>query len=143
VGDRRLQLGDDFILLKADPAMPPCKIGYFNRLGWLGYWLGDQLFVKRSSLQPGERYPDDGCNAEVYCSDRFIEPETLGPLTSLAPGETVVHEEVWEVHHLGLDQNLITSSVLRRIRSAQDPRPEEIPRETALGLPIRSRASFI
>jgi hypothetical protein len=41
---------------------------------------------------------DYGCNAEVYCCDRFIEVETLGPLVTLEPGASTVHVETWELH---------------------------------------------
>ncbi len=94
VDDSLLYLADDFILLKAEAAMPPCKIGYFNRLMRVGCWPDDVLFIKRSSLQPGARFPDGGCNTEVYCNDTFVELEMLGPLTRLFPGETIVHEEI-------------------------------------------------
>jgi hypothetical protein len=73
------------------------------------------LFVKRSPLQSATRFPDGGCNAEVYCNDSFVELETLGPLTRLAPGEAVVHEEIWEVYG-GLDQDFIPESLRQQIR---------------------------
>jgi len=96
--DTRLQPADDLILIKADPAMPPCKIGYLNRAGWSAYLIGDTLFVKRFAPDVDLPHPDFGCNAEVYCCDRFIEVESLGPLVTLAPGATTVHVETWELH---------------------------------------------
>jgi hypothetical protein len=56
------------------------------------------LFVKRFEPLAGARFPDGGCNAESYCNDRFFELESLGPLTTLKPGESVYHNETWEVH---------------------------------------------
>ena len=54
------------------------KLGYFNRHGWMGYWLDGTFFVKRfdASVDPN-RHPDGGCNVESYCNDKFIELETL------------------------------------------------------------------
>jgi hypothetical protein len=98
VRDARLRLDDDFILLKAAPALPPCKIGYLNPTGWAGYWLADTLFVKRYDSRNGETFPDKGCNTEVYCNDQILELESLGPLTRLPPGESVVHQESWELY---------------------------------------------
>jgi hypothetical protein len=96
--DPRLQLADDLILIKAHPAMPPCKIGYLNRAGWSAYLIGNTLFVKRFAPRVDQPYPDFGCNAEVYCCDQFIEVESLGPLVTLHPGASAVHVETWELH---------------------------------------------
>lgn len=99
LNDSRLKLRDDFVLVHAEPKLPPFKFGYFSRHGWMGYWLDDTFFVKRfdASIDP-KRYPDGGCNVESYCNDKFIELETLGPLTKLEPGDSVFHMETWEVY---------------------------------------------
>jgi hypothetical protein len=34
---------------------------------------------------------------EVYVKDSCLELETLGPLTHLEPGESLTHQETWEV----------------------------------------------
>lgn len=99
--DPRLNLNDRFIVFKAD-ALPPFKIGYFNTHGWIAYWLDGVLFRKTFNVQPGLTYPDNNCNAEMYCNDRFVELESLAPLTRLHPGESVKHVETWELDH-GLD----------------------------------------
>jgi len=114
VRDARLLLDDDFILLKATPALPPCKIGYFNPHGWIGYWLEPTLFVKRYDTDRKEAYPDSGCNTETYCNNYFVELETLGPLTRLGAGEKVVHEERWELYD-GLDQPILPESLQKRL----------------------------
>jgi hypothetical protein len=98
IGDPRLTLRDDFILVHATPSLPPLKFGYFNPQGWMGYWLDGVLFVKRFDVQASASYPDHGCNAESYCNNQFIELETLGPLTKLEPGEFVSHTETWELY---------------------------------------------
>ncbi len=98
IGDPRLTLRDDVLLVHATPSLPPIKFGYFNSHGWMGYWLDGVLFVKHFDVRPDASYPDHGCNAESYCNNEFIELETLGPLTKLEPGESVLHAETWEVH---------------------------------------------
>ena len=99
--DPRLQLADDYILLRADPLQPPCKVGYLNRQGWVAYLRGGVLFVKRFEPRADQPHTDFGCNAEFYCNDEFIEMESLGPLTRLEPGQSVDHRETWELLAVG------------------------------------------
>ena len=102
INDPRLKLGDQFVLFKADALLPPFKLGYFNPHGWMAYWLDGVLFWKMFDVQAGRVHPDNNCNAELYCNDRFVELESLAPLTTLQPNEWVTHVETWEVH-TGLD----------------------------------------
>jgi hypothetical protein len=102
INDPRLTLRDDFLLVYASPILPPIKLGYYDPQGWLGYWLDNVLFIKRFDALAGTQYPDQGCNAEIYCNDQFIELESLGPLEPIEPGQTVLHSEIWELHE-GLD----------------------------------------
>lgn len=97
IRDTRLHLEDEFIAVRPRPEMPPFKIGTFNARGWMAYWLGDVLFRKTFTVWSGLPHPDLDCNAEIYCDDQFIELETLGPLTRLAPGESVSLVETWEL----------------------------------------------
>jgi hypothetical protein len=96
--DSRLSLADGpFAYLSAEPRLPPCKVGYLNRAGWVAYYRNGVLFRKRFVPQPQAPHVDFGCNVEVYCNDRFIEVETLGPLSRLEPGRSAEHVETWEV----------------------------------------------
>jgi hypothetical protein len=97
VRDERLELQDDLILLHGRAAQEAFKIGNYNPQGWIGYILENVLFIKRFSVSYGSRYPDMGCNVEMYIKDSCIELETLGPLTTLKPQESVTYEETWEV----------------------------------------------
>jgi hypothetical protein len=98
LNDPRLVLRDDIILIKADSALPPIKLGYASVAGWLAYWNEGILFLKTFDLHPGAAYPDGGCNAEVYCGDQFIELESLGPVGHFAPGMQTQLTETWEVY---------------------------------------------
>ncbi len=97
-GDPRLQLGDDLILVRGQALLPPCKIGYLNRHGWSAYLTGSTLFVKRFAPAADLTHPDYHCNAEIYVCDRFIEVESIGPLSLLPPGASAFHIETWEVY---------------------------------------------
>lgn len=96
IGDPRLKLRDDFIFFHAD-ALPPFKMGYFNPHGWLAYYIDGILFRKTFPAQTEATYPDNNCNAELYCNDQFIELESLGNLTEVLPGKSVSHVEIWEL----------------------------------------------
>ncbi len=95
--DPRLSWGNRIVLLRGDAA-PPNKLGYRNAHGWLAHWLDGTLLVKAFAPQLDGAHPDNGCNAECYVNARFMEVESLGALTTLAPGEMIAHDEVWRVH---------------------------------------------
>ncbi len=97
INDPRLKLGDEFILFNADALLPPFKIGYFNVSGWLAYWQDGILFRKTFDVQRNSFYPDNNCNAEMYCNDQFVELESLGPLKRLDSGASMTHVEKWEI----------------------------------------------
>ena len=101
MNDPRVKWGDKFILFKAD-ALPPFKVGYFNPHGWLAYLLDGVLFRKTFEAHTGLPYPDNNCNAEMYCGERFVELESLAPLLPLNPGDSTSHTEQWDLF-AGLD----------------------------------------
>ena len=90
--------GDGVVLLDTNQAVGPFKIGFPNPSEWLGYAVDGTLFVKRAAYQPGADYLDRGSSSECYCNAQFLELETLGPFTNLAPGEAVTHREVWALY---------------------------------------------
>jgi hypothetical protein len=110
IHEPRLVLRDDFILVHAEADVPPVKLGYTSTAGWLAYWRDGILFRKSFDLHPGASYPDGGCNSEVYCGDRFVEMESLGPLASLAPGQATQLTETWELF-VGLDLPFIPMEI--------------------------------
>jgi hypothetical protein len=94
--DARLEFNAAGIVVSGEVGMPPLKVGTFVRNGSCAYMHKGTLFIKHLEPAPGE-YPDLGCNAEVYCSDRLIELETIAPLTDIMPGGMVSTTETWEI----------------------------------------------
>jgi hypothetical protein len=98
MSDARFRFGRKMILVRSDAsAAEPQKIGVGNKLGWAAYLLGATLFVKRFGHEAGARYPDAGCNNEVFTAGSFIELESLSPLVALEPGEAINHVERWRL----------------------------------------------
>jgi hypothetical protein len=63
-------------------------------------WVGKQCMVRiDAETGPGE-YPDGGCVTEVYTSPdplAYVELETLGPLASIAVGESIERATVYSL----------------------------------------------
>jgi len=82
--------------IHASPTQTRSKIGQANRRGWLAYALGGEVFVKWAPLHDDSReYADLGASVECYRDHRFLELESLGPLTEIEPGSELRHREVW------------------------------------------------
>ena len=97
--DPRWVLGTSYIQLR-HLANPQGRFkeqmgGIYNAAGWGAYFRDGYLFVKRAAIISDARYPDFGCNFEVFTNPDFLELETLGPLVELRPGEVVEHIECW------------------------------------------------
>ena len=75
------------------------KLGHFNPKTWGAYLLNDEMFLKRYDADPSKTYPDMGCSYETFASAGMLEIETLGPLTTLNPGDWAEHTESWSLHH--------------------------------------------
>ncbi len=71
------------------------KVGLQGRVGWAAYRRADALLVKHVSWVEGARYADLEASVQCYCSGDFIELESLGPMVTLAPGESTTHRETW------------------------------------------------
>ena len=89
--------GNEFTLITAGLESGALKVGFPNRAGWLAYHAQGMLFVKFAFCEDDADYPDSGSSSECYANNRFLELETLGPLTELAPGRSLTHHEVWQV----------------------------------------------
>lgn len=96
--DPRWTLGARYILFRQDPRRGPNKLGIAQREGWVAYQLNDCLFIKRFDRIPGAVYPDSDVNFETFSNQQILELESLGPLTTLRPGQTATHTETWSLH---------------------------------------------
>jgi hypothetical protein len=95
--DERLELHDDMVLLRGAGLDHACKIGNLNSHGWIACAMGDVLFTKRFHTDETAIYSDLGCNVEAYVKDTCIELENLSPLKKLKKGDSVTHNETWQV----------------------------------------------
>lgn len=89
--------GREYIILQAN-LTSPFKVGFPNSRGWLAYWLENTLFVKHVEYEAQSAYYDFGSSSECYCNDQFLELETLSPIKTIMPGESVTHLETWELY---------------------------------------------
>jgi hypothetical protein len=97
LSDPRWRLLERHLVLQQDPTNAvPQKLGSFNRNTWGAYLLHGDLFVKRYDAygEPAD-YPDFGCSFETFTNADILELETLGPIETLAPGESLTHTERW------------------------------------------------
>jgi len=101
--DPRWTLGQRYLFFRQDRAKGPNKLGIAHREGWVGYLLGEFLFVKRFGFDDGATYPDGGVNFETFSNEDMLEIETLGGLVDLAPGASVSLTEDWDLHR-GVEQ---------------------------------------
>ncbi len=98
--DNRWVLGQDFLQLiqREKPAgrrFAEQMSGLFNTAGWGAYVRSGCAFVKRARVIPAGKYPDFGCNFELFTNSEFLELETLGPVVTLHPWEATTHTEDW------------------------------------------------
>jgi hypothetical protein len=100
LSDKRWQFTRKYLILRQDAAnhSQPQKLGTFNEHTWAAYLLGTDLFIKHFEADPKGTYPDRGCSFETFTNADFLEQETLGPMTKLAPGKSVNHTERWTLH---------------------------------------------
>jgi hypothetical protein len=113
LSDDRFAFGPRFVRLRCNPARPaPNKIGVSCERGWFAYLVGLTAFVLRTAYDAEAEYPDGGCSVEVYTEGGFCEVETLGPLTTLAPGATARHVERWSLLRLDATDDESLASAL-------------------------------
>ncbi len=102
LADSRWILGTEFIQLrqqqKPKGRFAEQMTGIFNSAGWGAYYSGGTLFIKYAMPISGARYPDFGCNFEIFTNPDFLELETLSPIVDLKPGESSCHTEVWKLY---------------------------------------------
>jgi hypothetical protein len=86
---------DRFVI---QPPLAKGKVGLFSPEGCLALVRPDLTFLIRAAeVEPHRAYPHGGCNIEVYTSAHYLELETLGSLTTLAPGQQLIHRQQWQL----------------------------------------------
>ena len=84
---------DDLFVI--EPTGEEGKVGTANYEGWMSLVRDDCTFIKKFRHIEGAPYPDDNCSMETYTCKKFIEMETLSPMTTFYPLETCTHREQW------------------------------------------------
>lgn len=114
LSDPRWTFGTEYWLLRQEEGAPPTKIGLAHKRGWIAYLSDDLLFIKKFDLIPDENYPDGGCNFETFTNGEMLEIESLSPLKTLQPGESVTHTEHWALFSLDELPTISDESFLTR-----------------------------
>ncbi|MGP8251908.1 MAG: hypothetical protein ACLQHF_07720 [Terracidiphilus sp.] len=101
LADPRWAFGTEFIQL-SQASRPRGRFseqmtGIFNPAGWGAYYAEGTLMIKHAMPLANARYPDFGCNFEIFTNPEFLELETLSPIVKLEPGESGSHTETWEL----------------------------------------------
>lgn len=96
MADPRWRWGTKYISLsQKDELGHAQKLGVYNAQGWAAHLTDEQAFIVRIVPSSLESLPDMGSNYETFTKGAFQELETLGPLATLEPGESVSHTEYW------------------------------------------------
>ena len=124
LSDARWRLLRKYISLRQDTNQPsPQKIGLFSEQTWACYLLDGEMFLKRAQANASATYPDFGCSLEMFTNHEFLEIETLGPISTVRPGESFQHVERWSLHrnvHLAeISDDAIDRAVLLLITAEQ------------------------
>lgn len=112
LSDPRFTFGTNFWFLRQEEDAPPTKIGLEHKQKWVGYLSEDLFFIKKITITPGETYPDGGCNFETFTNESMLELESLGPLKTLGPGDSITHEEKWMLFPLDEEMTITSEQAL-------------------------------
>jgi hypothetical protein len=125
LADPRWKIGTKYMQLhQTTNCAGPFKeqmIGIFNPVGWGAYFRKGHLFVKKAQVTKNAKYPDFGCNFEIFTDAHSLELETLGPLQILRPGDTAEHTEDWWLFkdiQAGEAESWIDTVILPKVETA-------------------------
>ena len=127
LADKRWAFTKKYMTLRQDPENTNAqKLGLFNTNTWGAYLLHGEVFVKLAKADPGKTYPDFGCSFETFTNNEFLEMETLGPLTKVAPGQTVEQVEEWGLYRnvtlSAITDEALDTAILPLVRATGAPR---------------------
>lgn len=95
------------------------KIGGATTTGWCAYATGGEVLVKLAA--PCSSTVDSGATQQVFWEAQFVELETLGPLTTLEPGQHVEHVEQWRIARVPVSQDPVEFAALLATGPTSDP----------------------
>jgi len=112
--DPRAYYGDKFFTLTMDTSKSePYKVGILVTDGVAIYLTKDDVFTKQFFYNSSSEYPDNNVNYETYVRELFLEMETLSPLKSIQPGESLEQIEFWSLgeNHQGIPNRVDETSM--------------------------------
>jgi len=125
LSDARWRLLRKYTSLRQDTNQPsPQKIGLFSEHTWACYLLDGEMFLKRAKANASATYPDFGCSLEMFTNHEFLEIETLGPISTVHPGESLQHAEHWSLHrdvHLAEISDVAIDRAVLPLVTAEQP----------------------
>lgn len=96
--DPRAYYGENYFALRMEPGNKKAyKVGMRINAGKVLYLTGKNAYIKKFNLAENQLYPDNNVNYETYTKDLFMELETLSPLKTIKPNESVTQKEVWNL----------------------------------------------
>jgi len=109
------------VLTVTAPSDTNTKVGTVNEKGWMAsLYAGNIVFAEHFTYEPDGKYLDRGANAEVYTNPKpgYIEVETLGPCSIIAPGHSLIRTIIWTLQRLPKTPKSATEAVKLISRSA-------------------------
>ena len=100
LSDPRLQILQSEIIAEHQAIDDYFKIGVYCPGGKAILESKGQKLTMGFAVPPANTLPDNGCNFELYMAKTFLEMETLGSVTQIAPGESASHWETWKLERL-------------------------------------------
>ena len=97
VHDVRVQFARDRLTATHMPLADYFKMGLYCPQGKAVFESKGQRFTLGFSTGEIADYPDNGCNFELYLGKYFMELESLGEKTTIAPGQSATHRETWQL----------------------------------------------
>ena len=97
LGDPRLCFEPNQIRAHYLPVSEYFKIGVYCPTGEAVLESKGQRLTIGFATPDIRQLPDQGCNFELYMHPKFLEMETMGTVTDIAPGESASHWETWKL----------------------------------------------
>ena len=100
MGDERATYEKEQIVIRHLPIDKRYKIGVGHPAGPVRYVNRGVAFEKSYELKQDVVYPDGDVSFETFFCRHMAEVESLSPLCTVAPGESVEHQETWKLYRV-------------------------------------------